>query len=146
MTKTPAPTMENILADIDKGKIKVVKNTKDINFIEDQFKVQTENKQRFFVDKLYNAQGFEKDLFKAIDNDILLKNLFDRRLIEPDYLSNINVSYPSYTPMTSKYGPIENLYLNGMWTESVNISNNDLRSMLISSKEMADDFMNKLEK
>lgn len=146
MTKTPASTMENILADIDKGKIKVVKDTEDINFIEDQFKVQTQDKQRFFVDKLYNAQGFEKDLFKAIENDILLKNLFDRRLIEPDYVSNINVSYPSYTPITSKYGPIENLYLNGMWTESVNISNNDLRSMLISSKEMADDFMNKLEK
>lgn len=146
MTKTPAPSMENILKDIDEDKLKVIKNTKNIDYIDSKFKVEAENKQSFFVDKIYSAQGFEKDLLKAIEKDDLLKNLYDRRMIEPDYFNHVNVTYPSYNPMTSKYGLIDDLYLNGMWTESVNISNNDLRSMLISSKQMANDFMDKLEK
>lgn len=145
MTKTPAITIEKILADLEAGKIKVIEDTDKINYIEGKFKVTTENDQEFIIDKIYNAQGFEKDLTKAIENDDLLKNLFNNRLIEADVNKNINVSYPSYNPLTSKYGQIKNLYLNGMWTESVDISNNDLRSVLISSEQMAKDFMKNLK-
>lgn len=145
MTKTPAITMEKILTDLGDGKIKIVKNTKDINLIDGKFRVETKDKQEFTTDKIFNAQGFEKDLIKAIDNDDLLKNLFKNRLIEADDRKKINVIYPSYNPLTSKYGRIKNLYLNGMWTESVDISNNDLRSVLISSEQMAKDFMKNLK-
>lgn len=146
MTKTPAITMEKILYDLDAGKIKIVKNTENINFIDGKFEVETEDKQEFTTDKIYNAQGFEKDLTKAIKNDDLLKSLFKNRLIEADDKKNINVMYPSYNPLTSKYGRVKNLYLNGMWTESIDISNNDLRSVLISSEQMAKDFMKNLKK
>lgn len=145
MTKTPAITMEKILYDLDTGKIKIVKNTEKINFIDGKFKVETQDKQEFTTDKIYNAQGFEKDLTKAIKNDDLLKSLFKNRLIEADDKKNINVMYPSYNPLTSKYGRVKNLYLNGMWTESIDISNNDLRSVLISSEQMAKDFMKNLK-
>ena len=145
MTKTPFITMENIFSDLDKGKIKIVKDTEDISYINGKFEITTKNKESFSTDKIFNAQGFEKDLSKAIKKDNLLENLYKNRLIDADLNDNINVAYPSYNPITTKYGQIKNLHINGMWTASVDISNNDLRSVLISSKDMANNFMNNLE-
>ncbi len=146
MTKTPYISVENILADLEDEKIKIVKGTKDIQNVDGKFKISTKNNDIYTSDKIFNAQGFEKDLSKAINNIKLLENLYKNRLIESDFKDNINVAYPSYNPITTKYGQIKNLYLNGMWTASVDISNNDLRSVLISSMEMANHFMNNLKK
>lgn len=146
MSKTPYISLENILADLEDEKIKILKETKDIQYIDGKFKISTKNNETYTSDKIFNAQGFEKDLSKAIRNIKLLENLYKNRLIESDFKDNINVAYPSYNPITTKYGQIKNLYLNGMWTASVDISNNDLRSVLISSTEMANDFMNNLKK
>lgn len=147
ISKTPTETIENIIDDYNNGKIRVVRKTKDINVGDKRFNVTSEETSDVSVDYLVNAQGFEKNLKRAIKKDKLLQNLYDKKMIEDDVDGKyIRVTYPSYNLINTKYGLMENLYLGGMWTESTDILNNDLRSILQSSELMANDFMEKLTK
>ena len=147
ISKTPTETMKNIIDDYDKGKIKVIRKTEDISVDNKRFIVTSEETSDISVDYLVNSQGFEKNLKKAIKKDKLIQNLYDKKMIEDDVDGKyIRVTYPSYNLINTKYGLMENLYLAGMWTESTDILNNDLRSILQSSELMANDFMEKLTK
>ena len=145
MAQTPSQTMENLLVDLEKDKIKIVYDTKTIDHKSDEFVVSNKKGSTYKVDKIYNATGFENDLTQAIDHDELLRNLYDSYFIEPHPSGKlINLTYPSYQPLTSINGVIDGLYLTGMWAGAVDLSNNDIRSVQISGRQVANDFMDRI--
>ena len=146
VTKTPTITMQNIVEDYHKAKIKVIKGTNDVKVDSDgKFVVTSDNEEEIKTDVIINAQGFEKDLLNAIKGDELLANLYKRKYIEDDINGKfIRVTYPSYKLVNKKYGLMENFYLNGMWAGGTDILNNDLRSIIKSGQCAACDFMDKI--
>lgn len=146
ISKTPYETMKKLINDYDEGKIKIIRGTKDINVdANKKFSVVSKEHPDISTDIIINAQGFEKNLLKAVKNDKLLGNLYDHGFIEADVKEKyIRVTYPSYNLLNKKYGIMDNIYLGGMWAGATDILNNDLRSIIQASALMATDFMDKL--
>lgn len=145
LAKTPTKTMEHLIDDYDKGNIKIIRNTQDIEANHGSFIVKSDDHDDIKIDVLVNAQGFESTLTKAIEKDELLKNLYDHKFIEEDIKGDfIRVTYPAYNLINKKYGLMDDIYLSGMWAASTDIKNNDVRSILIAAELMANDFMEKL--
>lgn len=146
VTKTPTITMQNIVEDYHKAKIKVIKGTNDVKVDSDgKFVVTSDNEEEIKTDVIINAQGFEKDLLDAIKGDELLANLYKRKYIEDDINGKfIRVTYPSYRLINKKFGLMENIYLNGMWAGGTDVLNNDLRSIIKSGQLAANDFMDNI--
>lgn len=146
VTKTPTITMQNIVEDYHKAKIKVIKETNDVKVDSDgKFVVTSDNEEEIKTDVIINAQGFEKNLLAAIKGDELLANLYKRKYIEDDVNGKfIRVAYPSYKLVNKKFGLMENFYLNGMWAGGTDVLNNDLRSIIKSGQCAACDFMDKI--
>lgn len=146
ISKNPTETMEKLIKDYEKGSIKVIRNIEDIEVSkDDKFVVSSEDCEDISTDILINATGFEKNLIKATKKDKLISNLYDHGFIEPDVGDNfVRVTYPSYNLINKKYGLMDDIYLGGMWTGSTDILNNDLRSIVRSSSQRANDFMDKL--
>lgn len=147
ITKTPYQTMKKLIDDYKSDKLKIIRDTSEINYLDKEFLVKDESGQEIRVDKIINAQGFEKNLDNAIENDTLLRNLYNHKFIEKDLGDKfIRVTYPSYNLINKKYGIMDDIYLTGMWAGATDILNNDLRSILRSSQLVANDFMDKLSK
>lgn len=146
VTKTPTITMQNIVEDYHKAKIKVIKETNDVKVDSDgKFVVTSDNEEEIKTDVIINAQGFEKNLLAAIKGDELLANLYKRKYIEDDVNGKfIRVAYPSYKLVNKKFGLMENFYLNGMWAGGTDVLNNDLRSIIKSGQCAACNFMDNI--
>jgi len=146
ITKTPTATMKDLISNYDKQSIKIIKETNEIIVTDkDNFIVKRKNNKDIEIDLLINAQGFEKELVKAIKKYTLLNNLYDHKFIEADVDGKyIKVAYPSYNLINKKYGIMNNIYLSGMWAGSTDILNNDIRSIIQASQLMANNFMAKL--
>lgn len=143
ITLIPSKTFDWFYDEIKNGKVKIIRGLENIKYKHDKFIVFADKDIK--LDILINTTGFNFNLLENIEFNELLKNLYDKGLIKPDSNDEfISVQWPNCNVLSSKYGLIPNLYIQGMWIGKTHYRNNDALSVNKLAKEVSNKFMEKI--
>jgi len=137
---TPYETTKWIIKSIENGDVIFEKGLEEIEEKDGKFVVKGENTVE--VDYLLNATGFDFDLFENTKSNTLLKNLYDKKIIQDDEEGKyINVTYPGLNVLSKEYGELSSLYLVGMWAYGVLLRANSADIIIKTTQKLAYSFM-----
>ncbi|MGX7072287.1 FAD/NAD(P)-binding protein [Helcococcus kunzii] len=137
---TPYETSKWIIECVEKGKVIFEKNLDEIEIKNGKFIAKGDNDIE--VDYLLNATGFNFNLEENTEENTLLKNLYNKKMIQPDDEGKfINVTAPNLNILSKKYGELKNFYVIGMWAYGVLIRANSADIIIRSTRAVADRFM-----
>lgn len=139
----PSKTFDWIYDEVKKGNVEIIKGLKNIEYESEKFIVEANKDIK--LDILINTTGFTFNLLDNIEYNELLKNLYDKDLINPSFNGEyISVQWPSCNALSTNYGLIDNLFVQGMWIGKTHYRNNDALSVNRLAKEVSNRFMEKL--
>lgn len=143
ITLIPSKTFDWIYDEIKKENVKIIKQLEDIEYSNKKFIVSANKDIK--LDVLINTTGFTFDVLENIQHNELLKNLYDKCLIKPDSNGEfISVKWPNCNALSTNYGLIDNLFVQGMWIGRTHYRNNDALSVNRLAKATAKKFMEKI--
>lgn len=144
--KIPQKSFLWLLEEIDQGRVEVVTGIQEIEQKPDlTFELIAD--QTYTADIIINTTGFETNLLRAIDQDPLLKNLYDQKIIQSyENGQGILVDWPYSRLMNTEYGLMQNAFLTGIWIGNLQYPNNDARPNLQQGRRVGKYFMDYLYK
>ncbi|MCK1976984.1 FAD/NAD(P)-binding protein [Jeotgalicoccus huakuii] len=108
----PPHGAKQILEWIDKGRLEFLDDMESVE-VNDEFLVGFEDKKQEPFDVLINATGPVSDIRK--DNTLLIKNLYNRMLVEPDEFGGLLID-KYHRVISPRYGTMYNFYTIGALT------------------------------
>ena len=108
----PPHGAKQILEWIDKGRLEFLDDMESVE-VNDEFLVGFEDKNQEPFDVLINATGPVSDIRK--DNTLLIKNLYNRMLVEPDEFGGLLID-KYHRVISPRYGTMHNFYTIGALT------------------------------
>lgn len=143
-SQTPFETSKWILDEYDKRNIKFVKNLDDIEVKNDKFLIDADEKLE--LDYLINTTGFDFNILRNSKTNKLIKNLYDKKIIDSDEGGNhINITWPNCNVISKKYGELKNMFCLGMWVYGSHYRANCAKSINTVTREVTNRFMDNLE-
>lgn len=145
-SQMPNNSLEFILYHLEEGTLEIVSNLQNIYPKEDGsgFDLFTVNDDHHRADILINATGFQYDLSKAINDDLLLKNLYDKDIMTPYYRGGIHVTWPQCELVSNKRGRVGHVYLLGHWISKIHYGNNNIHLCMKQAKRVVNYFVNEV--
>lgn len=142
-TLTPPKTTEWLLSSIETGKVKIVKGLKEINVVQSG-QLEAIADETILMDYLINTTGFDFNIKNNSDHNILIRNLYDKKIIDPDINGNyVNITWPDANIISKRYGNLVNLYMIGMWVFGTHYRANDIRSIKEVARVVTNRFIEK---
>lgn len=140
---TPPNTATWLLDTIDAGKALIIKGLEEIK-VNDSGQFEAIADENITVDYLINTTGFDFNIERNAKRNTLIKNLYDKKIIDSDEEGNsVNITWPKATVLSKRYGELENLYMIGMWVFSIHYRANDIRSVKEVAKVVVENFTQK---
>lgn len=135
------PAMEDILAWQSQGKLTIESGLKDIKATGNAFEMVMADRIDT-VDIVINTAGFEKNVGKAAQQDPLIQNLWQQKLITPGKNGQfIQVTWPESQIFNQNQGVHDNLYLLGFWIFGTQFGNNNASMSIKSGEKVARHFI-----
>ena len=142
-TLVPMKTSQWIIDSINEGKVIFNKGLKEIEHKDVKFVVTGEEVKE--VDYLINTTGFNLDLMENAKENILIKNLLNKKIISSqDSAKGINVKWPDSSILSNKYGEIRNLISIGFFQSGLHYMPNGALTMREISKIAVDEYMDEV--
>lgn len=142
-TLVPMKTSQWIIDSINEGKVIFNKGLKEIEHKDGKFVVTGEEVKE--VDYLINTTGFNLDLMENAKENILIKNLLNKKIISSqDSAKGINVKWPDSSILSNKYGEIRNLISIGFFQSGLHYMPNGALTMREISKIAVDEYMDEV--
>ena len=139
-TIVPIKTTQWIIDSINEGKVVFNKGLKEIEYKDGKFVVTGDEVKE--VDYLINTTGFNLDLMANAKENILIKNLLDKKIISSqDSAKGINVKWPDSSILSNKYGEIKNLISIGFFQSGLHYMPNGALTMREITKIAVDKYM-----
>lgn len=142
--KMPAEAMKLVINKLDAGQLTI---HNDIKAIESsphgKFAMILENGQ-VEVDVVINATGFQLSIEKAIEEDIFLKNLYQRNLIVDDFGRYLKVSWPQSQVINRPFACLDNLFILGMWVMGTQYPNNSASLNIDHGRRVVNHFLKRI--
>ena len=125
-SKVPYKSYKWLFELMDAGKLKAYSGLEDVESLADgRFKV-TAGDQIDEVDILINATGFNSNLQRLAKDSMLIKNLYNRRIILPQVEGNfVLIDWPYCHVINQTYGVMDNLFFLGLLIGGTQHENND---------------------
>lgn len=140
ITLIPSKTFDWIYDELNKGNVEIIRGLENIEYKDNKFVVDANKEIK--LDILINTTGFTFNILDNLKYNELLKNLYDKDLINPDSDGEyISVQWPNCNALSTSYGLIDNLFVQGMWIGSTHYRNNDALSVNRLAKEVVNSFM-----
>lgn len=140
------PAMLDIMKWLDDERIRIVSGLTDITSQADGFEL-TLGDTTEFVDYLINTTGFEKNVLKASQQDVFIKQLLDDHLITPGENNQwIQVTWPQSQLFSQTFGVHDHLYLLGFWIFGTQFGNNNVKLSRQSGHRAAKHFLEHFQK
>lgn len=122
----PPETARKIVEYVESGTVSIYSGIASVTKEKDSFKLATEAGDAVFtVDLLLNGTGQQKNLAKDPEQQqALVRNLLDKRIIQPNDFGGIDILYPSMSALSPKYGQLNTLKIYGQIVSGVDYMNN----------------------
>lgn len=136
----PPKSLQILLNEYEKGKVKIIKNLSDIKYDGNRFLVDADEKLEF--DVIINSTGFDFNLKNNAKTNILIYNLLNKEIIQPqENGKHILIKWPESNVLSRRYGQLNNFYVLGLFVYGSHYRNNDALSMNSMGMLVANDFM-----
>lgn len=144
-SQMPSESLLDILQWEQEGKVRIISGLKDIRKQGDRFTICMKDKHEEYADILVNAAGFEMDLYKASEQNSLIRQLYGDEIILQHPLGGIVVHWPTSRVISPRYGICEHLFLMGYWIFTTQYANNNTKLNLSQGHKVADYLINQLK-
>lgn len=137
----------DILNWYDQGRISFQDQLVDIKAnSQSGFDIYYKNGSVSHADILINAAGFESNLFRASDQDILIKNLVNREIISPTPYGDVLISWPQGQSISRRFGTFDNLFFTGRWIKNTLYGNNNALMNFTFGQDIVKQFLDRHQK
>lgn len=124
--RTPMPkiSLEELMQEWNESRIQVWEDMHTVETLEKGFKVQCGHDHSIEVDYLVNATGHDMNVESASSQSILLKQLLNERILQPEPFGGVQVIWPSAQAVSQRQGVLSRLYVHGQLIQGVQYGNN----------------------
>ncbi|WP_373471225.1 FAD/NAD(P)-binding protein [Carnobacterium alterfunditum] len=141
----PAATGKELVTAWEENKISVFDNIIDIVENEQSFEFILKDQKSQHADYLINAAGTEKNISFKMDRMPLVSQLVNERLLQPETFGGVQISLPSLSAVSQKYGILHTLKVHGELISGIQFGNNSVNIVSESARPAVRDIIQQLK-
>lgn len=143
----PAKTVQWMFDLVEAGRLRIVTQLTEVLPQQNGQSFQVVAEETEEADWLINATGFDKALSHGIQEQPLIRNLYQQGLILPAKNGrDILVDWPQTRVVSERFGAMDNAFFLGNWIYSTHYANNSAENVMNHARYLAEWFMEQRSK
>ncbi|HLQ83665.1 MAG TPA: FAD/NAD(P)-binding protein [Pseudogracilibacillus sp.] len=141
----PPETGEDLFKAWDENVFQVYDNLVQVTKNESSFTFELDNDETIKVDYVINATGNDINVTYDMEEVPLISQLVNERIIQAETFGGIQVTVPTLSVVSQKYGVLNTLKAHGQLIAGIQFGNSSVRIISKSARASVEDIVNQLE-
>ena len=141
----PPETGEDLIKAWDENVFQVYDNLVQVTKNESSFTFELDNDERINFDYVINATGNDINLSYDMEEVPLISQLINERIIQAETFGGIQVTVPTLSVVSQKYGVLNTLKAHGQLIAGIQFGNSSVRIISKSAKASVKDILGKIK-
>ncbi|WP_124057862.1 FAD/NAD(P)-binding protein [Vaginisenegalia massiliensis] len=133
----PATSAQELLLGMDQGRIQLVAGLKQIDVLDQGFKLQTQDYE-YEADWLFNATGMDFKLQNLGEKEALFADLLDKQYGQVDTAGGLSLNYQTLNLISPRFGEWSTLHGHGLLVNGAIFMNNSTNKIQEQAQRLID--------